>query len=289
MGHKNKVCMVVQIKQKYQSMEAYGQSKHQAKLDFREGKGEGIRDKIYSYSTMKNYMKHANYFAAYCEQEHGCKTLDQCRQYVDEWLQKRIDAGLAAHTIKLESAALAKLYGCSTTEFIQTPSRIRSEITRSRGEVKTDKHFSVSKNQDFIDFCKHTGLRRSEVTELRGDQLRFDERGNTFIEVKGKGGRVRLAPILENDPKVIERLQAAGENKVWERVPKNADIHSYRADYAMSVYKAAERPLETLESQELYKCRNDLAGRVYDRQAMRRASEALGHNRIDVIAGNYLR
>ena len=289
MSHKSKVCLVMQIKQRYQSMESYGQSKHQDKIDARNGTGDGIQDKIYSYSTMKNYMKHANYYAAYCEKEHGCKTLDQCRPYVNEWLQSRIDAGLSAHTIKLESAALAKLYGCSTTEFIKTPSRIRSNITRSRGEVKTDKHFSESRNRDFVDFCRNTGLRRSEITALRGNQLRFDERGNAYIEVKGKGGRVRMAPILNNDSKVIERLQNAGDNRAWDRVPHNADIHSYRSDYATAIYKAAERPLETLEHKDLYICRGDLAGRVYDRQAMLQASEALGHSRVEVIAGNYLR
>ena len=37
-----------------------------------------------------------------------------------------------------------------------------------------------------------------------------------------------------------------------------------------------------------YYCRNDLKGVVYDKQAMRIASRALGHNRICVIAGHYL-
>ena len=36
-------------------------------------------------------------------------------------------------------------------------------------------------------------------------------------------------------------------------------------------------------------CRNDRKGQHWDKQAMQKASEALGHNRIDVIAGHYLK
>ena len=37
-----------------------------------------------------------------------------------------------------------------------------------------------------------------------------------------------------------------------------------------------------------YCCMKDRAGVWYDREAMREASRALGHSRIDVIAGHYL-
>ena len=40
---------------------------------------------------------------------------------------------------------------------------------------------------------------------------------------------------------------------------------------------------------EVYVCRGDLKGVVYDRKAMEIASKALGHNRISVIAAHYIR
>lgn len=40
---------------------------------------------------------------------------------------------------------------------------------------------------------------------------------------------------------------------------------------------------------DAYVCRGDLQGIVYDRKAMEIASKALGHNRISVIAGHYLK
>ena len=43
------------------------------------------------------------------------------------------------------------------------------------------------------------------------------------------------------------------------------------------------------DGEEIYCCRGDLAGVWYDRKAMLIASRNLGHNRVDVIAGHYLR
>ncbi|WP_172807850.1 hypothetical protein [Christensenella intestinihominis] len=49
-----------------------------------------------------------------------------------------------------------------------------------------------------------------------------------------------------------------------------------------------ERPMDGLDRKEKYYCRRDKKGIVYDRQAMLYVSRQLGHNRVSVIAGNYL-
>lgn len=56
MGYKNKKSLVKQIEENLTNKLAIGESKHQAKRT-----EEGIRGKIYSYNTLKNYMQHANY------------------------------------------------------------------------------------------------------------------------------------------------------------------------------------------------------------------------------------
>ena len=40
---------------------------------------------------------------------------------------------------------------------------------------------------------------------------------------------------------------------------------------------------------EVYTCRKDESGRKLDKAAMLVCSKALGHNRIDVVANNYIR
>jgi len=276
--------LVKQVQSALDDKLAIGQSKHLDKL-----KGD-TQCKIYSWETYRSYMKHNNYFVAYCKENYGCKTLDQCRPYVDEWLKIRSEKGLSAYTQKLESSALAKMYGCSTKDFIKTDTRYRSNINRSRGKKIRDKHFSEVKNKELVEFCKSTGLRRSELKGLTGDKLiQKNDKYYIKVDVGSKGGRYREAPIVGDVKSVIDRMQLLGTSKVFDKIPNGADIHSYRSDYCTTVYNLNARDVTTIDRSERYCCRGDLKGIWYDKNAMKVASEALGHNRISVIAEHYIR
>ena len=295
MGHKNKLSLVGQIKATLDDQLAIGRSKHQDKLS-----GEGTQGKIYSWETYRSYMKHANYFAAYCKEKHRCKTLEQCRPYVNEWLDSR--SNLSPYTVKLEAAALAKVYGCSTADFAPTKARKRQDITRSRGEAKRDYGFSLEKNSDIIEFCRSTGARRSELTYLTGDAL-VEHDGLYYIHFTKatKGGRERLSPITGDVDLVVRLMNEAGSERVFAKIPSHMDVHGYRAEYATRIYQQHARPIEQIPydrinpktgrryQSDVYYCRGDRAGTKLDKVAMKITSEALGHSRISVIAGHYLR
>ena len=118
-----------------------------------------------------------------------------------------------------------------------------------------------------------------------------------------KGGRSRYSPIVgKNADRIIERMKDTPEReKVWQHVPTNADIHGYRGDYATTIYKAYARPIDEIPydkvkgktgiryQSEVYVCRKDEAGKKLDKAAMLKASKALGHNRLEVVANNYIR
>ena len=69
MGHKSKNSLVHQVKETLQTKLHAGDSKHLDKQSHATG------EKIYSYSTLKTYMKHGCAFAKGAKQEYGCKTL----------------------------------------------------------------------------------------------------------------------------------------------------------------------------------------------------------------------
>lgn len=262
---------------------AIGESKHKDKI-------LGLtQDKIYSWGTYKNYLKHCNYFTNYCKEKYNCKKLEECRKYADEWLETR--SNLSAYTQKLEVSALAKLYGETSENFKKTNDRKRKNINRSRGEKIRDKHFSEEKNQEFVQFCKSTGLRRAELKVLTGDKLKFKENGDVYIIIdKGsKGGRYREVLVTNFVELVIEKMKRAGTAKVFEKIPNAADIHSYRAEYCTAIYEKFAREIKEIPKQEKYYCRKDLKGVCYDKKAMLIASQMLGHNRISIIAGHYIR
>lgn len=283
-----------QVQVVYDDKLAIGQSKH-----FDKSHG-GIQDKIYSWETYRSYLKHANYFVSWCKEQHGCRTLDECRPHVDEWLQTRSE--LSAYTQKLEASALAKLYSCSTKDFVKTRVRNRSDITRSRGDKIRDRHFSEENHSALVKFCKSTGLRRSELKNLIGDKL-IEKDGKPYIVVSSgsKGGRYREAPVIGEVKHVKELMTGAGTERVFKSVPNGADIHSYRAEYATAIYKEHKRPIEQIPydkinkgtgrvfQSEVYHCRGDQKGQVMDKKAMMIASQALGHNRISVVGEHYIR
>lgn len=125
-----------------------------------------------------------------------------------------------------------------------------------------------------------------------------------FVYVRnGKGGRERLSPIIgKNAEQIIERIrETPAEEKVWQFVHQCADIHSYRAEYATAIYKAHARKIEEIPYDkvnqgagrryqgDVYVCRKDEARKKLDRAAMLVCSKALGHNRVEVVANNYIR
>lgn len=138
--------------------------------------------------------------------------------------------------------------------------------------------------------------------EVLKDTRMFDCEFFTHVR-SGKGGRERMSPIIGKDAgQIIERMQnTPAEEKVWQFVHQSADIHSYRGDYATAIYKATARPIEEIPydrvnkgtgkryQSEVYVCRKDEAGKKLDKAAMLICSKALGHNRISVVADNYIR
>lgn len=280
MGHKNKLSMVAQVKVALDEKLAIGQSKHLAK------KMGTAQNHIYSWGTYKAYLNQGCRFAKWAKETYGCKTLEQARPYVKDYLERSKD--LSPYTQKLYASSLAKIYSCSSKDFnVQTDTRHRADITRSRDEKIRDRHFSENRNQELVNFCRSTGLRRSELEKLTGNQL-IERNGQYYIGVKGKGGRYREAPVIYKVDEVVSRMKAAGDEKVWNRVHNAADIHSYRGQYATSFYKSIARHRNEIPTEDRYCCRIDLKGVWYDKKAMLEVSRALGHNRISVIAGHYL-
>ena len=323
MGHTNKKSLVCQVSENLKSKLAIGESKHQDKID-----GVSSAEKIYSFGTYHAYLQQSVQFVKWCKQEHRCKTLKDCRNYANEYLQLNIDRGLSPYTLKLQVSALCKLYSCSSTDFIATPPRKRKDITRSRSTT-------IKNATEFERFCLCTGLRRREITALRGTAL-IEEDGQYFITVhNGKGGRKRIAEIVgtpEDIDFVVNIMKKAENHRVFSEIPC-CDIHAYRAAYAKKVYEKYKRSRNEYKDERLilyknrvvktytsknidisnnieyydyipdkgyvlkpgfkdvktaYYCREDKKHICYDRLALLKCSQNLGHNRASIVAEHYL-
>lgn len=273
-----------EMKKALRGMRSYGESRRDDKRS-----GTSSRGKIYSFETLKTYMKQAGYFTRWCEEERGCRTLSECRPLVGEYLSKLEADGLSAYTIKTRAAAIGKVYGESILSQVRTPPRARRDIERSRGEADRDRSFSEAGNRDLVAFARGTGLRRHELAAVRGSQIDPRDDGLYIVGVKGKGGKVRELRVRPEAEAIVERMmRAAGDGRVFGRLPSCMDVHSYRRDYVQGWYEELARDVLELPRGEVYACRDDKAGTWYDRAAMLQVSRWVGHERVSVIASNYL-
>lgn len=148
-----------------------------------------------------------------------------------------------------------------------------------------------------------TEKEKAHLSTLRQALKTFPDQDVFVHHRKDKGGKYRFAPVIgKNKTQIVERFQNTGaREKVFQHIPTKADIHSYRADYTRDLYKMYARPIESIPFDRynkglgiryqsgVYHCKGDLKGVSYDRNAMWKASIAIGHNRVSVIASSYLR
>lgn len=97
-----------------------------------------------------------------------------------------------------------------------------------------------------------------------------------------------MGATQEETDYVVSLFKAAGKMKLLPKISSAYDNHRYRAEYAKRLYQHYARNIENIPISERYIMRKDRAGEILDKRAMRIVSKAMGHNRIDVIALNYL-
>ena len=251
------------------------------------------KNKIYSKATFKTYKQQFKHFADWLEKAHPeAETLEDARAFVDEYLKHLIELERSAYSISTAKAAIAKVMGVEATQFIATPPRLRADIKRSRGVAERDKHISDKKEEELARFTSATGLRRKEMTMIKAEDL-FFENGQAYLNVTQgtKGGKPRVAKIVgktDEETKDIVKWIQSKKGRLFNKLSSNYDNHFYRATYASRLYNQLKRDIDDIPTEDKYIMRKDRAGEIYDKKAMLLVSNALGHNRISVIAQSYL-
>jgi integrase len=244
--------LVYQSEKILKSKIAFGDKRHEDKKQDRINNTAIAKEKIYSFNTIKTYQSQCTAFTNYVKKHHPeCKTIEQCRMYADEYLQYNIDRCLSPYTIKTQVSALSKLYGDTAKDYIRTPARSQKEIVRSRNNAVRDKNFSAKNNQLLIAVSESTGLRRSELKEIRGIDIRLiNDKFYLYVHRGTKGGKARLTEIYhpDNDKRnmAIRAFLDAGNKKIFKNVHSAYDAHNARSIYARNLYKKYERNIDTL-------------------------------------------
>lgn len=323
-------------------MQAFGESKKDAKRKGLDTSRKIYSFKTFHvYSEMCSY-----YIRYIKERHPECRTLKQCRRYVPEYMKYRESLGLSAWTLSTQNAALCKLFSIKPgdPDWYTPPQRRRDDLKRSRGERVRDRNFSLKtpENAFLVKAASAIGGRRRELSQLKGRDLRsrqelIDEvarlnaiaktrpltkeeqtllriskdgllfsKHRWFCILKGKGGRLRISPILSTDETELDEIldrfkQTEPDQKIWPGgISSNLDVHSLRAVYANRVYDAYKKDVNQLPYDKVDKLgrkhqsgvmilRGSKKGLKLCRYGCHMVSRSLGHNREEIFATNYLR
>ncbi len=275
-----------------------GKSKQAVRLCHKKGKRrQQEKEYIFSTMTLKVYQRQVYYFFRWLD-EQGIilKNFQQSLEYVQPYLDWMKAKGMSPYSIKLAGCAILKLFPGKYLGQYSSPARARDEVKRGRRH-DLEYFLRLQKNHPLVYMIGlATGLRKKkELFKVKGTSL-VEIDGKYYVHTKGKNGLVRDAPIIgdeETVDKVVSMFRQAGEERlfgetgVFGKLP-NYDQHVLRSIYAVRIYCAHERPLENLPEEDRYCCSRDYAGVILDKKAMKAASLALGHHRIDVVAYSYL-
>ncbi len=247
--------------------------------------------KIHSYQTRTNYQKHIMQFIRWARQIHGINRLDSLDERADElaciYLSERIAQGYSAWTLQAERSALRLFFSNrDLASDVTLPQRRREHIKRSRGFAVRDRHFQPNNWISLINFLRACGLRREELRDLYVRDVYYRKRDGVLVVhvLKGKGGKEREVPVFPGrEQQVLQVREGRQEDeKLFPRMPSNLDIHAIRRQFAQELY-------EYYSGRSLPPPEGRLKSKDFDQDAARKVTKCLGHNRVDIIFGHYIR
>lgn len=250
-------------------------------------------ERMHSYKTRSAYQEHILHFVTWARATYNVKSLSQLDPRADElacvYLQKRLDEQKSPYTVQAERSALRLFFGDRRLAIhLVIPERRRENIVNSRKATVREREFQPANWQPLIRFLQATGLRRDEVRLLQVEDIwRNPTRGRLEVAIKkghGKGGRPRSVPVLPGHEAEVRALVEGRDpqERVFPRIASHLRIHVLRREYAQAYY-------QFLSGRELPPTIGRLKRSAYDEAAVLEVSQALGHNRKDVVLRHYLR
>ena len=287
----------IQLNKKLDEKLAIGTSRHEAKKAYQEKhpgeKNKSKTEKIHSIGTANTYRQSINEFGDWLRDNKpdvwNTKNLDAVdKATIYEYLKGKEEKGIAATSISRDISALNKILdrGLSKAEG-GLEKRSMAKITRSRNETNAKLTPSLKvKNQQQITIARATGLRRCEILKIeKKDFIKSPNGTITGLWTVGKGGKLRIATVLEKHREEVKSIyQNMPQNgHVFNYYSGRIDNHSYRAEYCSNRY------LEVMKHRELQGKDTTVDYKGYCSGALKTITQDMGHNRISVMMGHYLR
>lgn len=202
--------------------------------------------------TRKSYIKTFRYFVAYCRQNYDAKTLDECKNYIQQYSDYLQAAGYTASTAHTYLASVCSVLKIPMSD-VRKPLRKTSDYTRGRTPKKypTAKEDLYDVRWDYlVRFQAAAGIRKNELRNLKTSDFVKDESGYDCICIRcGKGGKYQLNRLLPKDVEMVKEYfsNADPDAYVFDKkyFQNNLNLHKLRSDAAKEYYSYVLHRLQT--------------------------------------------
>lgn len=219
-----------------------------------------VMSKIKNNRTATSYKKHLKNFAKWAKAQ-GYRTPEQItkeviqeyEQYLEESPKQYSPATIHSYLTPVCAAADVKM------EEIRKPKRTAGSIIRGRRRDTDGQGVSRNRQGDrqernpkytrLVSLQRAIGIRRAELSRLKGADL--VERGSSlYVRVcKGKGGKEQLQYILPQDRQIVREIFAgvAPDQKIFskEEMSNVINLHGMRAQHGRDCYQHYLRLITT--------------------------------------------
>lgn len=303
----------MQLHNEINSLLRIGESKHQAKQDYKKycqennlkynpAKTEGI----HSIKTTEAYRQTVNEFSSWLKSNHkeirNINQIDKSVAY--DYLKHREANKCSPWSVSKDMSAINKILKLDLNKKEgNLQQRSYKNITRSRDERQHDQSYNAKNYQDQILLARAFGVRRETVlggSYQAKDVSLYKSNDNVFIRVIEKGGRYRETQCLEQykdeilktfniaesrslDKSEFQELYKTSNNYLFSEYTTKIDNHSFRSEYAVLRYQELLEQKQN-QGQEILKDYYN-----YDKELILKVSQELGHNRPAVVVQHYLR
>ena len=202
--------------------------------------------------TRKQYTRNMKYFVQYCRSQHNCRSLDECQQYINDYINYLIDKGLSPSSIHTYAAAISATFKIPL-KLISKPRRVIGEFTRGREEIQYPYSSQDIENPAFKRLCSFAskcGIRRQEYAELKKEDWVIDPAtGKRCVLVrKGKHGKMQYQLIRDEDVPFFDEFFAAVPKGEYlfskHEINNRINLHKFRSDNAKLWYQELEDKLK---------------------------------------------
>ena len=263
---------------------------------------------IHSVKTADTYRQTAKIFGDYLKTQGVRDIGDITREHVQGFMQSRAD--LSAYTHAKDLSAINKILDTRyTPKEFGLQGRSYKDITNNRGLAIRDTSDAL-RNRQALEFVRAIGMRRESIDRITPADFIRDKNGVCIgCHLIEKGGRPRDAVILEQyRDSITQTVNMAALNAPYApfltEPDNNSNPHYCRAEYAQALYNDLIQAQE--QGRDYYQNMRDVfinedamrnacaryhneIVRGFDRDVMAEVSQALGHNRIDVVLYHYLK